>query len=63
MGLNAPVSSRDCAAIASSIQQSMIGPWRFFHTLEHGMQVGGNTDPIEMLAGAFHDVVYVQVKT
>ena len=75
VALDAPVSSGDCEAIALSIQQSMVGPWRFFHTLAHSMAVGGmvtegmvtgegpdcSGDPVEMLAGAFHDVVYVQV--
>lgn len=59
--LGATVSDADCELIATSVQQSMIGPWRFFHTLEHGMKVGGSEEPVEMLAGAFHDVVYVQV--
>lgn len=68
--LNASLGAEDCEAIALSIEQSMVGPWRFFHTLAHGMGVGGaitgdglggEGDPIEMLAGAFHDVVYVQV--
>jgi len=101
--LEASVSLEDCEAIATTIQQSMVGPWRFFHTLGHCMAVGGvavgNTaasdtavddmavddmavddmavdetaaattslhinakvDAIEMLAGAFHDVVYIQV--
>lgn len=59
--LGSTVSDVDCGVIATAVQQSMVGPWRFFHTLEHGMKVGGNEEPIEMLAGAFHDVVYVQV--
>ncbi len=74
--LNANISSDVCEEITLPIQQSMVGPWRFFHTLPHCMTVGGMSvsdmttgeppdghegDPIEMLAGAFHDVVYVQV--
>lgn len=93
--LEAGVSPGDCEAIALAIEQSMVGPSRFFHTLGHCMSVGGMAvggmaaesmvrngavaaadlgadvsqagvsqaaaDPIEMLAGAFHDVVYVQV--
>ncbi len=75
-GLKGNISPEVCEEIALSIQQSMVGPWRFFHTLPHCMAVGGMSvsslaaeeepdgdagNPIEMLAGAFHDVVYVQV--
>ncbi len=50
-------------AIADVIIQTMTGPWRFFHTPEHIFEVGGDDDPIEVLAALFHDLVYVQVDT
>jgi hypothetical protein len=47
--------------IAELIVQTMTGPWRYFHTPEHIFEVGGEDNPIEVLAALFHDVVYVQV--
>ncbi|MBD2485696.1 hypothetical protein [Planktothrix sp. FACHB-1365] len=47
--------------IAELIVQTMTGPWRYFHTPNHIFEVGGEEDPIEVLAALFHDVVYVQV--
>ncbi|MFN3927830.1 MAG: hypothetical protein ACK4QL_11075 [Pseudanabaenaceae cyanobacterium] len=47
--------------ITDLIMQTMTGPWRFFHTPEHIFEVGGEEDPIEVLAALFHDLVYVQV--
>ncbi|VXD12360.1 conserved hypothetical protein [Planktothrix serta PCC 8927] len=47
--------------IAELIVQTMTGPWRYFHTPNHIFEVGGEDDPIEVLAALFHDVVYVQV--
>lgn len=41
----------------------MAGTHRFFHNFEHLVAVGGQNDSIEMLAGAFHDLVYVHVDT
>ncbi len=49
--------------LATLVVQSMVGSWRFFHNFDHVVAVGGRKDPIEMLAGAFHDIVYVQVDT
>ena len=43
------------------IVQPMTGQWRFFHTPQHIFEVGGEDDPIEILAALFHDIVYVQV--
>jgi hypothetical protein len=47
--------------IAELIVQTMTGCWRSFHTPEHIFMVGGDEDPVEVLAALFHDVVYVQV--
>lgn len=47
--------------IAELIVAPMTGPWRFFHTPEHIFDVGGHSDPIEVLAALFHDLVYVQI--
>ncbi len=47
--------------IADLIVQPMTGYWRYFHTPQHVIEVGGNEDGIEVLAALFHDLVYVQV--
>ncbi|MCX7999656.1 MAG: hypothetical protein N3A69_12015, partial [Leptospiraceae bacterium] len=47
--------------IAYMIINSMTGNWRHFHTTEHIFEVGGEEDPIEILAAFFHDMVYTQV--
>ena len=47
--------------IATLIIQSMTGTWRYFHTPEHIFEVGGESDPIEILAALFHDMIYTQV--
>lgn len=47
--------------IAYLIVDSMTGTWRYFHTTEHIFEVGGEEDPIEILAAFFHDMVYTQV--
>lgn len=63
--LGVEVPPGDCAQIALLIAQPMTGPWRFFHTLQHLVDVGGGIDgsgdPVEVLAALFHDLVYVQV--
>ncbi|MCU0545289.1 MAG: hypothetical protein MUE44_24470 [Oscillatoriaceae cyanobacterium Prado104] len=59
--LQAEVEPTQLARIADLIVQPMTGVWRFFHTPEHIFEVGGNEDPIEVLAALFHDIVYVQV--
>jgi hypothetical protein len=47
--------------IAKLIIQSMTGAWRYFHTPEHIFEVGGEDDPIEIIAALFHDMIYTQV--
>lgn len=47
--------------ITKLIVQTMTGRWRYFHSIEHILAVGGSTDAIEILAALFHDIVYVQV--
>jgi hypothetical protein len=59
--LKLEIQPSQLADIAELIVQPMIGPWRFFHTLQHIFEVGGNEDAIEVLAALFHDIVYVQV--
>jgi len=43
------------------IHAAMAGDARTFHTHEHVLAITDGADPISVLAGAFHDVVYVQV--
>lgn len=59
--LEVEVSQEHLQKIAELIVQPMTGPWRYFHTPDHIFEVGGSTDPIEVLAALFHDLVYVQV--
>jgi hypothetical protein len=59
--LQVEVSQTKLEQIAELIVQPMTGPWRYFHTPDHIFEVGGSTDPIEVLAALFHDLVYVQV--
>ncbi len=59
--LQGKVNYQQLEVIADVIIQTMTGPWRFFHTPEHIFEVGGDDDPIEVLAALFHDLVYVQV--
>ncbi|NET55912.1 MAG: hypothetical protein F6K47_07000 [Symploca sp. SIO2E6] len=59
--LGVEVSPTQLAKIAQLIVQTMTGPRRCFHSTEHMFEVGGSTDAIEILAGLFHDIVYVQV--
>ncbi|WP_044246428.1 hypothetical protein [Chondromyces apiculatus] len=55
------VAAAELEPVAELIVQTMTGPWRYFHTPDHIFEVGGNEDPIEVLAALFHDIVYVQV--
>ncbi len=59
--LGMTVDPEQLSQIADLIVQTMTGRWRYFHTPEHIFMVGGDDDPIEVLAALFHDVVYVQV--
>jgi len=59
--LEVKVSPTELANIAKLVVQTMTGPRRCFHSTEHMFEVGGSTDAIEILAGLFHDIVYVQV--
>jgi hypothetical protein len=47
--------------ICELVVQPLTGPWRLYHTIEHIFEVGGDDDPLEMVAALFHDVVYIQV--
>ncbi|WP_446410273.1 hypothetical protein [Coleofasciculus sp.] len=59
--LDVKVSQSQLADIAKIIVSTMMGPWRYFHSVEHILEVGGSTDAIEVLAALFHDIIYVQV--
>jgi hypothetical protein len=62
------VSALNCPAMPAEIErwsvivdEAMAGRARLFHTHEHVFDLTQTPDPIEMLAGLFHDIVYVQV--
>ena len=54
-------NDEDINYISKLIIHSMTGTWRYFHTPEHIFEVGGDKDPVEMLAALFHDMIYIQV--
>jgi hypothetical protein len=59
--LEGKVEPTQLETITELIVQTMMGPWRFFHTPDHIFEVGGSVNAIEVLAALFHDLVYVQV--
>jgi hypothetical protein len=59
--LGAPSRPREIERAGVAVHQALAGGAREFHTHEHVLAVTEGADPIETLAGLFHDVVYVQV--
>lgn len=59
--LQLDAAEADLARISELVVQPLTGQWRQFHTIEHIFEVGGNDDPLEMVAALFHDVVYIQI--
>ncbi|NJN75833.1 MAG: hypothetical protein HC796_05975 [Synechococcaceae cyanobacterium RL_1_2] len=59
--LTIPYQESQLETIAELIVETMSGPWRYFHNPDHIFHVGGEEDPIQVLAALFHDIVYVQV--
>ncbi len=59
--LKVEVPATQLNLIAKLLVQTMTGPWRYFHSIEHIFAVGGSRDAIEILAALFHDIVYVQI--
>ena len=55
------INHQRASEIANMIAQAMTGYWRYFHNPEHIFTVAGKDHPLEILAGLFHDLVYVQV--
>ena len=55
------INHQRASEIANIIVQTMTSRWRYFHNLEHIFMVAGDDHPLEILAGLFHDLVYVQV--
>lgn len=47
--------------IALVIYEAMSQPARSYHGIDHAMAVARTDDPVERLAGLFHDVVYLQI--
>ncbi len=59
--LNCPVSPADIERWSVIVDEAMAGRARMFHTHEHVFDLTQTPDPIEALAGLFHDIAYVQV--
>jgi hypothetical protein len=59
--LNIAISPDQIQSMSRLILEPMLGPWRFFHRPEHLFDVGGEDNPIEILAALFHDLVYIQI--
>ena len=55
------INHQKASEIAKIIVQVMTGHWRYFHNSEHIFMVAGSEHPLEILAGLFHDIVYLQV--
>ena len=61
--LNAEINHQQIDEIAEMIIESMEGYYRYFHTFDHILMVSKTDDPLIVLAGLFHDLVYTQVDT
>ncbi len=59
--LQVEVELTQLTKVAELIVQTMTGSWRYYHNTEHIFMVGGEDNPIEVLAALFHDIVYVQI--
>jgi hypothetical protein len=57
----ATLPSLDLERGAFLVHQALAGHARAFHTHDHALAMARGDDPLEDLAGLFHDVVYVQV--
>jgi hypothetical protein len=59
--LNCPATPAEIERWSVIVDEAMAGRARLFHTHEHVFDLTQTPDPIEVLAGLFHDIVYVQV--
>ncbi len=59
--LQVPMSLTGLEDVAALIYRAMTLPGRHFHTLDHVFSFSKSGEPIQTLAGLFHDVVYYQV--
>jgi hypothetical protein len=59
--LDITANETELQRISELVVQPLTGPWRQYHTIEHIFEVGGDDDPLEMIAALFHDVVYIQI--
>jgi hypothetical protein len=60
-GLNCPATPAEIERWSVIVDEAMAGRARLFHTHDHVFDITQTHDPIEALAGLFHDIVYVQV--
>ncbi|MBI2373410.1 MAG: hypothetical protein HYV07_05370 [Deltaproteobacteria bacterium] len=60
-GLSAPADDDVLERLSVLVHECMSGRGRSFHDVEHALEIGRSTDPVQILAGLFHDVVYFQV--
>ena len=61
--LNAEIDHQQIDEITEIIVKSMESHFRYFHTFDHVLMVTQSDDPLIVLAGLFHDIVYTQVDT
>ncbi|MBI4818231.1 MAG: hypothetical protein HY791_18350 [Deltaproteobacteria bacterium] len=47
--------------LAVLVHECMSSRGRSFHDVEHALEIGRSEDPLQILAGLFHDVVYHQI--
>ena len=53
-----PPTNPELERIALLVYESMSGPARTFHTVEHVLDISADTTPVMTVAAHFHDVVY-----
>ncbi len=59
LGANPPLEH--LTELSRLIVDGTSGRWRYFHNPDHLFAVAGEEDPVEVLAGLYHDLLYVQV--
>ncbi len=59
-GLGVRPPEERLAELAEFVHRSMSGHGREYHGVEHVFDVAADMDPVQTLAGLYHDVVYVQ---
>jgi hypothetical protein len=57
--INATIA--DVETMAVTVYNVMEARWRKYHSIDHVLSICETSDPIQILAGLFHDTVYLQI--